>query len=83
MAVATLTIIVALTTIGILSMTISLCCINTNKQYAPTQPTQLYYGLKQKPQNINKKNKELEHDIAFVSDFLDENLELGDEIEIE
>ena len=84
MAIATLTIVVLLTIIGMGSIIFSLCCEDIDKpQYVPPQPTQLYYRSDRDSNNINKKIKELEQDIALVNDFLEEDLELGEGLELE
>lgn len=86
MAIATLTIVVLLTIIGMGSIIFSLCCEDIDKpQYVPPQPTQLYDRSDRDSNNINKKIKELEQDIALVNDFLEveEDLELGEGLELE
>ena len=86
-AVCVLTIICLLTIIGSGSIVVSLVKgTSPTTQYIPTQPTQLYYRTNNSHVNVNN-NKELEKDIAkdtFLDDYFgDDELEIGEELEVE
>lgn len=81
-----MTIILLLTIIGSGSIVVSLIYETNTTQYIPTQPTQLYDRDNTSSVNV-KKSKELDKDIAnknFFDDyFIDDELEIAEELKIE